>query len=109
MVHEKGPFRLRDLFRILPAQYPMIVLQVTGHTIWKALENGVSKFPLNEGRFPQVSGIRFAFQPSNPPGQRVNADFVKINDEYLNLDAEYSMATKVFLSKVKNLHRRTAW
>lgn len=99
MVHEKGPFRLRDLFRILPAQYPMIVLQVTGRTIWEALENGVSKFPLYEGRFPQVSGIRFAFQPSNPPGQRVCPEFIKINDEYLDMEAEYSMATKVFISK----------
>ena len=77
----------------------MIVLQVTGQTIWKALENGVSQYPKLEGRFPQVSGIRFAFEPSKPPGQRVNSQFIKINGEYLDLEAEYALATKVFLSK----------
>lgn len=52
--HKSNPFKLRDLFRVLPAQYPMIVLEVSGRTIWKALENGVSQYPKLEGRFPQV-------------------------------------------------------
>ena len=60
----------------------------------QALENGVSMWPKLEGRFPQVtplirpppslslyvqvSGITFAFDPSKPPGSRVNPDYVKV-------------------------------
>ena len=40
-IHSKGPFKMRDLFQILPMLDPMIVLDVSGFQIWKALENGV--------------------------------------------------------------------
>ena len=99
MLHKKGAFKLRDLFRILPAQYPLIVLEVNGRTIWKALENGVSQFPKYEGRFPQVSGISFAFDPNRSPGERIDPTLIKIGDEYLNFDQTYKLATKVYLSK----------
>lgn len=42
-----------------------------GTQLVEALENGVSQWPKLEGRFPQVSGVRFAFDPSQPPGQRI--------------------------------------
>ncbi|MFM9022990.1 MAG: 5'-nucleotidase C-terminal domain-containing protein, partial [Solirubrobacterales bacterium] len=43
---------------------------VTGQQLWKALENGVSKWP-GDGRFPQISGFRFTFNPDLPVGARV--------------------------------------
>ena len=52
----------------------------------KALENGVSQYPKLEGRFPQVSGVEFGFDPSKPPGQRVEPLLVKVQGEYLQLD-----------------------
>lgn len=48
-IHKKGAFKLRDLVRILPSQYPLISLEITGHQLWKALENGVSQYPKFEG------------------------------------------------------------
>ena len=43
-----------------------------GEDLLKALENGVCMYPKLEGRFPQVAGMSFAFDPSKPPGSRVS-------------------------------------
>lgn len=56
-----------------------------GSQILDCLENGVCQWPKLEGRFPQVSGIRFAFDGQKPPGKRIDQEFVKIGDEYLHL------------------------
>lgn len=63
----------------------------------EALENGVSMYPKLEGRFPQVAGVSFAFDPSKPPGQRVDPAFVRVGDEYLNLQQTYHLATKSYM------------
>lgn len=93
-IHHKGDFTLRDLVTIMPMMDAMIVLSATGEQIWKALENGVSQWPKLEGRFPQVSGIRFAFDPSKPAKQRIDPKYIKVGDEYLNLNAKYRLVTK---------------
>ena len=62
-----------------------------------------------EGRFPQVSGINFAFDPNKPPGSRINPKLVKIGDEYVDMDDDdnkkqrtYRMATKAYLAAGKD-------
>jgi 5'-nucleotidase len=80
----------------------MIVLSATGEQIWKALENGVCQWPKLEGRFPQVSGVRFAFDPSKPAKQRIDPKYIKVGDEYLNLNAKYRLVTKGYLHQGKD-------
>lgn len=63
----------------------------------EALENSVSMYPKLEGRFPQVAGINFAFDPNKPPGQRVDPSLIRIGDEYLNLEQTYRLTTKRYL------------
>lgn len=63
----------------------------------ECLENGVSMYPKLEGRFPQVAGVSFAFEPNKPPGKRVDSNFIRIGDEYLKLDQYYRLATKSYL------------
>ena len=46
----------------------------------------MSKYPVKEGRFPQVSGVEFGFDPEAPSGQRVAHDLVKVQGKYLNLE-----------------------
>lgn len=62
-----------------------------------ALENAVSQYPKLEGRFPQVAGISFGFDPMMPPGSRVDPNLVRIGDEYLSPTQSYKLATKSFL------------
>jgi 5'-nucleotidase len=66
------------------------------------LENGVSQYPRLEGRFPQVAGISFGFDPEMPPGQRIDPQFVRIGDEYLTPDQHYRMATKKYVATGKD-------
>jgi len=54
-IHPHGEFRMRDLMSVLPMIDSLVVIAVTGTQIVAALENGVSKYPALEGRFPQVS------------------------------------------------------
>jgi 5'-nucleotidase len=68
----------------------------------KALENSVSQYPKLEGRFLQVAGIRFAFDPNKPPGQRIDPRLVMIQDEYIDLNKEYKLATKAYLKQGKD-------
>lgn len=68
-----------------------------GSQIIETLENGVRMYPKLEGRFPQVAGVSFAFDPKKPPGQRIDPGFVRIGDEYLNLQQTYHLATKSYL------------
>jgi 5'-nucleotidase len=81
---------------------PLILLDVNGEMIHQALENGVSMWPKLEGRFPQVSGITFAFDPAKPPGKRVDPAYVKIGDEYLEMEHRYKLVTKAYLGKGKD-------
>nr|CAD7573237.1 unnamed protein product [Timema californicum] len=96
-VHSAGPFTLRDLVTVIPMMDPLVVLSVTGQDILNALENGVSQYPKLEGRFPQVAGISFAFDPHKPKGKRVDPNFVRIGDEYLVTEQRYRLATKTYL------------
>ena len=57
----------------------------------------MSQYPKLEGRFLQVSGISFAFDPTKPAGQRVNPKFVRIGDQYLSTDTKYRMVTKAYM------------
>ena len=58
----------------------------SGSDIMKALENSVSKYPSLEGRFAQISGMKFGFDPTKPPGKRVDPRHVKIQGHYIDLD-----------------------
>jgi len=53
-IHKCGDFRLHDLMTILPINDTLVTIEVTGQQLLDALENGVSKYPSLEGRFPQV-------------------------------------------------------
>ncbi|XP_045505601.1 snake venom 5'-nucleotidase isoform X2 [Colias croceus] len=96
-VHPAGEFTLRDLCSIIPMRDPLVVVEASGATVLQVLENAVSKYPSLEGRFPQVAGVSFAFDPSKPPGQRVAEQVVKIGDEYLQREQKYRLGVKQYL------------
>lgn len=61
---------LGDVMTVYPFNNAAATSTVTGQQLWKALENGVSKWP-GDGRFPQISGFRFTFNPDLPVGSRI--------------------------------------
>ncbi len=60
-------------------------VHIIGAEILEGLENGVSQWPNQEGRFPQLSGASFQFDPRKPSGSRINPKSVKIQGEELDL------------------------
>lgn len=96
-IHEAGPFTMKDLVSIIPMQDPLIVVELSGQTLYDALENGVSAYPKLEGRFPQVSGISFTFDPQRPAGSRVEQRLVRIGDEWLDLTETYAVCVKAYM------------
>jgi len=63
---------------MLPMEDKNVRLRVTGEIFKKALENGVSKYPSYDGRWPVASGIEFTFDPSREPGDRILASSMKL-------------------------------
>jgi 5'-nucleotidase len=93
-----GILTKRDVISILPFNNHVVKLQVTGALIRAALENGVSHSveETQPGRFPQVSGIRYAFDTSRQPGARLTS--VAVNGKPLDDRRTYSLATTTYLA-----------
>jgi 5'-nucleotidase len=66
-----------DIYSILPFGNIVTTRTVTGSQLWAMLENGVSRIDSTgagaDGRFPQISGFRFAFDYGNAAGSRVTS------------------------------------
>uniref|UniRef100_F6SKP5 5'-Nucleotidase C-terminal domain-containing protein n=3 Tax=Ciona intestinalis TaxID=7719 RepID=F6SKP5_CIOIN len=101
-VHSCGNFRLHDLMTILPINDCVVTIVVTGKQLLEALENGVSLVPKYEGRFPQVSGVTFGFNPGAPPGSRIVRDTLMVQGNPLDPTREYTMATKAYVARGKD-------
>ena len=69
-----GPYdvTLGDALTVFPFGNYVATTKMTGSDIWKAIENGVSQYP-TAGRFPQISGFKFAFDPSKAAFSRVTS------------------------------------
>ncbi|KAG2499914.1 hypothetical protein HYH03_002202 [Edaphochlamys debaryana] len=107
MIHPKGKLKARDFVSILPMVDMTCVLECTGWQVITALENGVSQWPKLEGRFPQVSGLKFKFDPRKPPGQRIVQGSVYTTEwecepEPLDLERKYRVAVKEYLAQGKD-------
>jgi len=44
-----GPITLGDILEILPFEDPVVVIEVTGETIWDAFESALKPWPAQEG------------------------------------------------------------
>ena len=69
-----GDLTRRDVLSMLPFNNPIVKIEVTGKTLRAALEHGVAQSggeSTQPGRFPQVSGLRYAFDPKRAAGSRL--------------------------------------
>jgi len=98
-----GDVSLGDVLQVLPFGNTIATFGLKGEHVLAALENGVSRAenPDNEGtgRFPQVSGVRFTWDPTQPVGSRVSG--VEVGNEKdgfkpLDPEAIYKLATNNF-------------
>ena len=76
-------------------------LAVTAADLWELAENGVAKFPAEDGRFPSVSGMSFGFAPSKPRKPRVTWLRVAGKPVEKESDEVFSLATNTYLASGK--------
>lgn len=69
---DAGPVTMGEVLTVLPFQNTLSTFKVTGETVIAALENGVSEVEEGAGRFPQVAGMSYAFDASQPVGSRIS-------------------------------------
>jgi 2',3'-cyclic-nucleotide 2'-phosphodiesterase/3'-nucleotidase len=94
-IFEPGPLTRGDMVTILPFTNTATLLRISGEGLWTALENGVSQVPAG-GRFPQVSGLVFRFDPEAAVGARVIS--VMVGGEALDRNRSYLLVTNDFMA-----------
>jgi 2',3'-cyclic-nucleotide 2'-phosphodiesterase (5'-nucleotidase family) len=67
---EEGGISTLDVEYSLRFNNSLSLITVTASNLKQMLEHGVSSYP-NQGRFPQVSGMAFSFDPRRPEGSRI--------------------------------------
>ena len=88
---------LGDAFTVYPFGNQIATTVVTGANLWKALENGVGGNYPGDGRFPQVSGLKYSFDASKPVGSRI-VEVTKLDGTAIAKDSkEYTLTTLDFL------------
>lgn len=98
----QGTITMGDILTVLPFQNTVATLKLKGADLRAALEHGLSGIEQNQGRFPQVSGLRYVFSTSRPPGSRVIEVLVRDSGgTYRPLDDSklYLIATNDFIRK----------
>ncbi|MGK7651840.1 bifunctional metallophosphatase/5'-nucleotidase [Roseovarius sp. B08] len=92
---DAGPVTMGEVLTVLPFQNTLSTFRIDGTTLKEALENGVSQVEEGAGRFPQVAGMTFVFDPSAAPGSRVTQ--VTVGGEPLDPDRDYLAVSNDYL------------
>jgi 5'-nucleotidase len=88
---------LGDAFTVFPFGNQIATTVVTGANLWKALENSVGGNYPGDGRFAQVSGLKYSFDASKPVGSRI-VSVTKLDGTAIAKDSkEYTLTTLDFL------------
>lgn len=66
-----GEITTGDIMGLISSPKKLLLCQLTGQGLLDALENSVSKVESVDGRFLQVSGISYSYDPSQPVGSRL--------------------------------------
>lgn len=98
---EAGKITMGDVMTVLPFNNDLVTITLTGAEIKEAMENGVSKTPAQDGRFPHIAGMRFYYDSTKPVGSRVLRIEVKGKNGYepIDMNKSYEVATNAFTAK----------
>jgi 5'-nucleotidase/UDP-sugar diphosphatase len=85
----------RDILTELPFGNLTVLTELSGTQILLALENGVSQVEKGAGRFAQVSGLTFVYDPTAEPGVRVSE--VMVGGAPLEAERTYTVAVNDYI------------
>ncbi|OLN29624.1 5'-nucleotidase [Desulfovibrio sp. DV] len=97
-----GKITLGDVLTAYPFPNTLTVLTLTGADLKAALEHGVANVGLTDGtgRFPQVAGLTYTYNPAAPAGSRITSiETADANGHFTALtpNADYRIAVSDFL------------
>ncbi len=107
-----GDVTFNDLLSVFPFNNQLVVSELSGQTVKDMLEMAVMNWPVEDGSFPHISGIRFSVDTSIPSSVNVdeNGLFTGVDGQYrvygikildkesgeyipIELDRKYTMAS----------------
>ncbi len=98
---DEGEVTMGEVLTVLPFQNTLSTFTISGRSIVDALENGVSLVEEGAGRFPQVAGLKFIWDPAAGPNEgRIQEVWVASGeDAFVPIDpqAEYLAVTNNFV------------
>ena len=80
---DPGEVTMGEVLTVLPFQNTLSTFQISGQGVIDALENGVSQVEEVKGRFPQVAGMTFTWDPSVAPNEGRITDVMVATDDGL--------------------------
>jgi 5'-nucleotidase len=95
-------YTIGDIFDIYPFDKQLCMIEITGGDLYQGLEMGVSKYPALEGRYPQVSGITFEFNPLRPQLERINPQTITVAGKPIDMQKTYRLAVTDYLANGKD-------
>jgi 5'-nucleotidase len=88
---EPGDVTMGQVLTVLPFQNTLSTFEITGAGLVEALENGVSQVEEVKGRFPQVAGLKFTWDPSVAPNEgRVSDVMVDHGDGFSPIKPDHT-------------------
>lgn len=99
---QAGDITIGSVLTVLPFGNTVATLGLTGADVLAALENGVSRWQNTDGRFPQVAGMRYVFEPYAPVGHRIrSAELQNPDGSFTAIDpaAIYTVVTNDFMRR----------
>lgn len=96
---DAGDVTMGEVLTVLPFQNTLATFQLRGSDVVAALENGVSQIDQGAGRFPQVAGLKYAFDVSKPVGSRISDVQVLQGDSWRPIDtgATYGVVSNNYM------------
>lgn len=91
-----------NLLDTLPFKNTAVMTEMSGAILLQTLEHGVSAHDHGDGRFLQVSGLRYAFKPSNKVGKRITqVEVQEKNGQWspLSANAVYNVVTVEYIAE----------
>jgi 2',3'-cyclic-nucleotide 2'-phosphodiesterase (5'-nucleotidase family) len=86
-----------DVLAELPFNNRIVVVEMAGAELRRAMENGLSLLPRASGRFPQISGIALEFELAGTPGSRIVA--MRVGGAPLDEGKTYRVAVLDYLAR----------
>ena len=98
---DAGEITMGEVLTVLPFQNTLATFDLKGADIVAALENGVSQVEEGAGRFPQVAGLRYVWDPAGEPGNRIRTVEVMEGGAWTQIDLEkvYGVVSNDFMRR----------